>query len=87
MDATVTIVNYNTVDKLRDCLRSIAETTHGMAIETIVVDNGSKDGSVDMVRREFPEVRLVPIRRRPAREAEAYRAVIVEALRYQPPVA
>ena len=31
--------------------------------------------------------RLVPIRRRPAREAEAYRAVIVEALRYQPPVA
>jgi GT2 family glycosyltransferase len=59
MDATVTIVNYNTVDKLRDCLRSIAETTHGMAIETIVVDNGSKDGSVDMVRREFPDVRLV----------------------------
>lgn len=59
MDATVTIVNYNTVAKLRDCLQSIRDTTAGMALETIVVDNGSKDGSVDMVRTEFPEVRLI----------------------------
>jgi GT2 family glycosyltransferase len=59
MDATVTIVNYNTVDKLRDCLRSIAATTSTLSLETIVVDNGSKDGSVDMVRGEFPTVTLV----------------------------
>lgn len=59
MDATVTIVNYNTVAKLRDCLRSIRDTTADMAIEVIVVDNGSRDGSVEMVRDEFPEVRLV----------------------------
>ena len=59
MDATVTIVNYNTVAKLRDCLRSIRETTHGMALETIVVDNGSKDGSIEMVQSEFPEVQLI----------------------------
>ena len=59
MDATVTIVNYNTIAKLRDCLQSIADTTAGMALETIVVDNGSKDGSVEMVEREFPAVRLI----------------------------
>lgn len=59
MDATVTVVNYNTISKLRDCLQSIADTTAGMAIETIVVDNGSKDGSVEMVEREFPHVRLI----------------------------
>jgi GT2 family glycosyltransferase len=59
MDATVTIVNYNTVAKLRDCLQSIRDTCGGLSLETIVVDNGSKDGSVDMVTREFPEVRLV----------------------------
>jgi GT2 family glycosyltransferase len=59
MDATVTIVNYNTVAKLRDCLQSIRDTTAGLVLETIVVDNGSKDGSIEMVEREFPEVRLV----------------------------
>jgi GT2 family glycosyltransferase len=59
MDATVTIVNYNTRAKLADCLRSIRDTTGGLTIETIVVDNGSRDGSPEMVRAEFPEVRLI----------------------------
>lgn len=59
LDATVTIVNYNTRDKLRDCLSSIRATTRDIALETIVVDNGSADGSVEMVRREFPEVRVL----------------------------
>jgi len=58
IDATVTIVNYNTSAKLRDCLASIRETCAGSPVEVIVVDNGSRDDSVDMVRREFPEVRL-----------------------------
>jgi GT2 family glycosyltransferase len=59
MDATVTIVNFNTRAKLADCLRSIRETCEGMALEIIVVDNGSSDGSIEMVRQEFPEVTLV----------------------------
>ena len=59
MDATVTIVNYNTRQKLSDCLASIRDTAGSLELEVIVVDNGSTDGSVDMVRRDFPQVRMV----------------------------
>jgi GT2 family glycosyltransferase len=59
MDATVTIVNYNTRAKLADCLQSIRDTTQGLAIEIIVVDNGSTDGSPAAVGEQHPEVDLV----------------------------
>ena len=59
IDATVTIVNFNTRAKLADCLQSIRQTCQGLALEIIVVDNGSTDGSVEMVRQTFPEVVLV----------------------------
>ena len=51
----VAIVNWNTRDLLRACLDScLAEAPE----EVVVVDNGSYDGSIDMVRREFPSVHL-----------------------------
>jgi len=59
MDVSVCIVNWNTRALLRDCLRSIAAWTQGVAVEVIVVDNASTDGSVAMLRRAFPEVRLI----------------------------
>ena len=56
---TVVIVNLNTRDLLRACLSSIFKSwTGGSGIEVIVVDNGSSDGSVEMIRSEFPQVRL-----------------------------
>lgn len=51
---SVVIVNFNTRDLLRECLSSL-----GGAFEVIVVDNASRDGSADMVEREFPHVRLL----------------------------
>ncbi len=48
------IVSFNTREKLKKCLQCI-EPVH----ETIVVDNASIDGSAEMVRREFPQVKLV----------------------------
>lgn len=59
MDVSVCIVNWNTRDLLRRCLRSVFECTHGLRIEVIVVDNASADGSVPMVVSEFPMVKLV----------------------------
>lgn len=59
MDISVIIVNWNTRDLLRNCLESIRKTIKGTACEVIVVDNGSSDGSVDMLRSEYPEVRIL----------------------------
>ncbi len=55
---SIVIVSYNTRDILRDCLRSVyAQTT--IPFEIIVVDNVSHDGTVTMLKEEFPEVHVV----------------------------
>jgi len=54
---SIVIPSWNTVDLLRECLRTIAEADKPTT-EIIVIDNGSDDGSADMVALEFPEVRL-----------------------------
>jgi GT2 family glycosyltransferase len=46
------VVNWNRKELLRACLASVARQT-GVAFETIVVDNGSTDGSADLAEREF----------------------------------
>lgn len=45
------IINYNTKNLLRDCLRSIKEETDLAAVRVWVVDNGSKDGSLAFIQR------------------------------------
>ncbi len=59
VSVSVIIVSFNTCDLLRNCLRSVYEKTEGVSFEVIVSDNGSCDGSVDMVKNEFPQVVLV----------------------------
>ena len=54
---SILIVNYRTRDLLAQCLRSIQ--THCDQSEVVVVDNASGDGSVSMLRGEFPWVQLV----------------------------
>ena len=56
LDLGIVIVNYNTRDLLRDCLRSLPDAARGLTCRIIVVDNLSSDGSADMVRAEFPGV-------------------------------
>ncbi|MBN1964174.1 MAG: glycosyltransferase family 2 protein [Anaerolineae bacterium] len=59
MKLTTVICNYNTRDKLARALGSLQETSADLAHEIIVVDNASKDGSAEMVREQFPAVRLI----------------------------
>lgn len=55
---SVLIVNWNTRDDLRRCLAALTRSITAPH-ETIVVDNGSTDGSAELVRRDFPEVALI----------------------------
>ncbi len=57
-DVSIIIVNWNLKDYLRSCLKSVAQFG-GNAVETIVVDNASTDGSADMVEKDFPEVQVI----------------------------
>ncbi len=56
---SIIIVNWNTREITRDCLASIRTWMRSVPYEVILVDNASSDGSADMVRSEFPEVRLI----------------------------
>jgi N-acetylglucosaminyl-diphospho-decaprenol L-rhamnosyltransferase len=61
LDLSIIIVSYNTRQLLKECLDSVysslAEST--LTSEVIVVDNASQDGSAAMVRKHFPQVRLI----------------------------
>lgn len=58
--ATVAIVNWNGRGHLETCLPSVFALDHPAdALECVVVDNGSTDGSVEWLAREWPRVRVV----------------------------
>ncbi|MDO8724272.1 MAG: glycosyltransferase family 2 protein [Syntrophales bacterium] len=59
MEISFIIVNWNTKELLRNCLNSIGKTINGIFHEIIVADNASRDGSVAMLRREFPAAHVV----------------------------
>jgi hypothetical protein len=60
VDLSIVIVSFNTKALLRDCIASVYRETTIKVIEIIVVDNASADGSVDMLRSEFPKVKIIP---------------------------
>jgi GT2 family glycosyltransferase len=59
LDISVIIVNWNTSGLLAECLNSVNHYLRGFDVEVFVVDNGSSDDSVDMVRTNFLDVILI----------------------------
>jgi len=59
LDLGIVIVSWNTRDLLRDCLKSVQASQGDFTCQVIVVDNASADSSADMVRHEFPAVRVI----------------------------
>lgn len=59
MDLSIVIVSWNTRRLLQACLRSVFDHLGGLHAEVLVVDNASRDGSAELVAREFPEARLI----------------------------
>jgi GT2 family glycosyltransferase len=58
IDLSICIVTQQARDYLRDCLHSIAENPPAAAYEIILVDNASSDGTLEMLRAEFPAVQV-----------------------------
>ncbi|MFA6988621.1 MAG: glycosyltransferase family 2 protein [Candidatus Gastranaerophilaceae bacterium] len=59
MDVSIILVNYNTKELTRDCINSVYEKTQGLEYDIWVVDNASSEGSVQMIKNEFPAVKLI----------------------------
>lgn len=60
-DLAILIVSHNTRAELQNCLRALHEPPPRVSHEIVVIDNASGDGSVDVVRSEFPGVRVIAL--------------------------
>ncbi len=56
---TVIVVNYNVEYFLDQCLTSVKKASKGLDIETIVVDNASMDGSVELLQTKYTDLNLI----------------------------
>jgi len=56
---SILLANYNGATYLRECLDSIIRHTTDISYEIILVDDCSTDTSIDLVRREYPDVRII----------------------------
>lgn len=58
MDLSIIVVNYNTKRITADCLNSISQSADKLDKEVIVVDNGSTDGSLEYLKKRFPNYKI-----------------------------
>jgi len=59
MDISIIIVSWNVKEKLRANLQALLPSLGAFKFEVFVVDNASADGSAELVKDEFPSVRLI----------------------------
>ncbi|NLZ20049.1 MAG: glycosyltransferase family 2 protein [Bacteroidales bacterium] len=56
-DVLVVIVTYNALKWVGKCLRSVERSTY--PADVVLIDNGSTDGTLPLVRTDFPQVRII----------------------------
>ncbi len=59
MDFSIIIVNWNSKEYLKRCIRSVLDSTQGIEYEIVVIDSGSFDGCGEMLKEHFPGVRFI----------------------------
>lgn len=52
-DVSIVLVSYNTVDLLAECLECLLESSRNLRSEIVIVDNGSKDNSVEVIKTRY----------------------------------
>jgi N-acetylglucosaminyl-diphospho-decaprenol L-rhamnosyltransferase len=58
LDVSVIMVSYNTVDMTRKALDHLLASTPDVKMDVLIVDNNSKDHSAEILRREYPDIKL-----------------------------
>src|SRR5436190_18539747 len=58
-DLSIVLVCWNNLAYLEPCLRSLYQDAPHCRFDVVAVDNGSTDGSQEMLRRNYPDVRLI----------------------------
>jgi GT2 family glycosyltransferase len=59
MKLSIVILCWNDIKVIGPCLQSIYASTHSTDFEVIVSDNGSTDGSIEQIHKDFPQVRVI----------------------------
>ncbi len=59
MNLSIIIVNYKVKDLLDNCLKSIFNNSQDIELDVIVIDNNSQDGSIEMIKKNYPQVNLI----------------------------
>ena len=59
IDVSVIIVNYNTETLIPEALAALKRAAAGISLQIVIIDNNSRDGSVDLIRRDFPDCELI----------------------------
>lgn len=58
-DISVILVSYNTIEMTKTALSHLFSSSHHLEMEVIVIDNASKDNSAEILRQEYPQIRLI----------------------------
>ena len=58
-DVSVILVNYNTAHLLERCIGDLRRASEGLRVQTLIVDNASKDDSAAVIRARFPDCELI----------------------------
>jgi len=59
MDLSIITVPWNVRDLVRENFKAIYKNTQNIDFEVFSVDNNSKDGTTEMIRKEFPQVKII----------------------------
>lgn len=59
MDLSIIILDFHLKNLIKYCIKNIKETVHDLNYEIIVIDNGSKCGTEEMLKELYPDVRFI----------------------------